>query len=80
MRANQEATNSLFDRYSVMSMRLASFTERANTAEYVVVAPHPTDVLAGSLRAAYAAELTAYEQFGDLFRQLDLVESIPQRH
>ena len=63
-----------------MSMRLASSTERANTAEYVVVGPHPADVFSASLRAAYAAELTAYEQFSDLFRELDLIESIPRHH
>lgn len=62
-----------------MSMRTVSFAPTAATGDYVVVAPQAADVLSVTLRAAYATELSAYEQFSDLIQQLDRIEAMPIR-
>ena len=61
-----------------MSTYTAPEPQHAISPGYVVVAPQASDILAGTLRAAYAAELTAYEQFSDLIDRLDLIEIIPR--
>ncbi|WP_176495309.1 hypothetical protein [Sphingomonas sp. HMP6] len=78
-RDNRQATNRLFDRYRFMSMYSASYVPTASSCDYVLAAPRASDVLSATLRAAYATELTAYEQFSDLIQQLDLIEILPAR-
>lgn len=62
-----------------MSMYTASYAPIATSGDYVLAAPQAADVLSATLRAAYASELTAYEQFSDLLQQLDQIEAIPLR-
>ncbi|WP_353203179.1 hypothetical protein [Sphingomonas sp.] len=58
-------------------MRTALFDQTRRTGDYVVVAPQIADILSGTLRAAYATELAACEQFSDLISQLDAIDAIP---
>ena len=60
-----------------MSMHTALFDPTRRTGDYVIVAPQIADILSGTLRAAYATEPTAYEQFADLIGQLDTIDAIP---
>ena len=62
-----------------MSMHTASYASIASSGDYVLAAPQATDVLSATLRAAYASELTAYEQFSDLLGQLDRIEATAPR-
>lgn len=63
-----------------MSMRFASPASDVSHGAYVVVAPCPSDLLSGTLRAAYSTADADIAQFGDLLRALDRFEPASTPH
>jgi hypothetical protein len=60
-------------------MRAEHFDHARSTGDYVVVVPRIADILSCTLRAAYATDPAACEQFADLIGQLDTIKVIPIR-